>query len=578
MAGNHRGIGPKISAGKQTVRAGAGRKRRQPQPIRRNRWFAMLYAAAADDVAERGSPPDLSQDQVFAWADAYHARTGDWPNWNAGAIPESARERWMVVEAALVFGLRGFAGGSTLLQLLAEHWRRPGHPQLDFTIEQILAWADAWYERTGRRPITTSGSIPGTQGITWKMVNSALLEGRTDRPAGLWLSRLLHVMRGVHRFRDQPLLTEVQILAWADAHFQRTGTWPTRDAGWIVEAPGEAWNRIDEALERGLRGLPGDSSLPRLLASRRGVRNKSDLPPMSVEQILAWADTFHARQGEWPDCRSGPIAHAPGETWQAVQSALTTGIRGLPGGSSLTQLLTERRGARNPTHPPPLSIPQILAWADAFHAQAGQWPTSSAGAITEGPGETWNAVHIALYQGLRGLPGGSSLPRLLAQERGVRNIQDLPPFTVPEILRWADVYRDRHGTWPTCNSGPISEASGETWRYVHDALYIGQRDLPGGSSLARLLAEQRGVRNIQSLPPLSEAQVLAWADAHHARTGGWPKHLSGPIVEAPGEKWLGVENALRLGLRGLPGGSSLHRLLVQERGVRRAASPRNGNR
>jgi hypothetical protein len=47
------------------------------------------------------------------------------------------------------------------------------------------------------------------------------------------------------------------------------------------------------------------------------------------------------------------------------------------------------------------------------------------------------------------------------------------------------------------------------------ALRLGLRGLPGGSSLARLLDEQRRVRNVKNLPPLTEEQILAWADEHH---------------------------------------------------------------
>jgi hypothetical protein len=64
------------------------------------------------------------------------------------------------------------------------------------------------------------------------------------------------------------------------------------------------------------------------------------------------------------------------------------------------------------------------------------------------------------------------------------------------------------------------------------------------------------------------ALILGWADAHHARTGAWPGSGSGPVPEGPaGETWRRVDNALRLGLRGLAGGSSLAQLLEQERGV-----------
>src|SRR5262249_44024200 len=111
-------------------------------------------------------------------------------------------------------------------------------------------------------------------------------------------------------------------------------------------------------------------------------------------------------------------------------------------------------------------------------------------------------------------------------------------------------------------SGPIAEAKGETWMMVHVALRRGKRGLPGGSSLARLLLEQRGVRPLRLLP-LNLEQIQTWAEAHRARTGEWPNRASGIIPEAPRETWLAVDKALRNGLRGLPGGSSLSRVLRQ---------------
>jgi hypothetical protein len=67
--------------------------------------------------------------------------------------------------------------------------------------------------------------------------------------------------------------------------------------------------------------------------------------------------------------------------------------------------------------PPLLEIEQILVWADAHHARTGEWPTAMSGLIPEAPGETWTAVHLAIRRGGRGLPGGSSLPRLLREHR-----------------------------------------------------------------------------------------------------------------------------------------------------------------
>jgi hypothetical protein len=163
------------------------------------------------------------------------------------------------------------------------------------------------------------------------------------------------------------------------------------------------------ALRAGVRTLHGGSSLARLLAEHRGVRNRKRLPPLTEEQILGWADAFHARTGEWPTNKSGPIPEAPGETWMAVQMALNHGQRGLPGGSSLAMLLAEKRGVRNVWTLPDLDLQQIMSWARAWHERTGKWPGIESGPIPEAPGETWNAVNKALIKGSRGLAGGSSL-------------------------------------------------------------------------------------------------------------------------------------------------------------------------
>jgi hypothetical protein len=82
-----------------------------------------------------------------------------------------------------------------------------------------------------------------------------------------------------------------------------------------------------------------------------------------------------------------------------------------------------------------------------------------------------------------------------------------------------------------------------------------------GSSLPQLLAAARGVRNTSGLPQLTDGQVLAWARAHKRRTGAWPSYDSGPVEDAGGETWGGINMALYKGRRGLPGGSSLAKLL-----------------
>jgi hypothetical protein len=388
------------------------------------------------------------------------------------------------------------------------------------------------------------------------------------------MSRKRKRKRGLGRWNLPPFFVP-QILEWADLYHKCSCRWPRWTSGRIPGTLGETWSKVDRALRFGFRGLPGGSSLAQLLEEQREVRNSANLPCFSVKQILAWVDAHHRRTGNWPTTTSGLIVDAPGVTWLAVHKALCNGGRGLPGGSSLARFMGEHRGKRQIHRLSPLTDADILSWVDAYYQRTGRWPTSDSGPIAEAAGTTWCGVNQALLKGQRGLPGGSSLPRLLAEHREVRNLKNLPPLTLEAILAWADAHQRQTGKWPTVESGSILEAPSETWSGVNASLVNGRRGLSGGTSLARLLAQSRGKRNIKDLPRLTTRQIRAWAVAWHQRTGRWPTQKSGLIPESSGETWSAVDNALMAGLRGLPGGSSLSRLLgKREREVYRGKNGR----
>lgn len=153
------------------------------------------------------------------------------------------------------------------------------------------------------------------------------------------------VRNGTYPARRKRPLTLAQIERWASSHYLRTGCWPTQSSGAVTDAPGETWQAIDGALRRGCRGLPGGSSLIILLAGRPGFfpRPRRHTSRLTIPSILRWADAHHARTEHWPMTTSGPVIGGNGETWSGISQALTQGFRGLPGGSSLFQLLKKRR-------------------------------------------------------------------------------------------------------------------------------------------------------------------------------------------------------------------------------------------
>ena len=64
-------------------------------------------------------------------------------------------------------------------------------------------------------------------------------------------------------------------------------------------------------------------------------------------------------------------------------------------------------------------------------------------------------------------------------------------FPSARFFAWADRHRRFTGKWPNAYSGRVSETVDETWTGIHQALYVGLRGLPGGSTLAKLLTKER---------------------------------------------------------------------------------------
>ncbi len=331
--------------------------------------------------------------------------------------------------------------------------------------------------------------------------------------------------------------------------------WPDSESGDIPESPGDEWSDVQHALVWGGRGLDGDSSLLKLLADQRGVSRNLHSPELTFPQILSWADLFHARNGRWPTRFSGPVGAAPGETWRSIEMAIRFACRGVPRGWTLSRLLSQKRTKKDLARRPRLTDKQILAWADVHRKVTGMWPSPRSGAVTGAPGETWASIQQCLRLGFRGLKGGRTLLALLRARRSAVRQPKPRRLTAQRILSWADAHHARTGRWPTARPDPIPESPAENWRKVSEALYVGTRGLPGGSSLSQLLVEQRGVPDRFRRPKLSYSRILQWADQFHARTGRWPTSKCGVVADAAGETWGGIDYALLEGCRGLPGGT-----------------------
>lgn len=354
-------------------------------------------------------------------------------------------------------------------------------------IKQILEWADAHFERTGEWPNADSGLVWEDATEKWRNIDNCLLYGLRGLRAKNSLARLLAKHRGKRNRKALPKYSSAQILRWADAHRKATGKWPNRNDGAIDGAPGETWRAVEAALNHGTRGMPGGSSIARLLQDRRSVKNRKRLPRVSIRKILSWADAHHTSTGKWPTMDSGIINGTRDETWNGINHVLKRGRRGLRGGTTLCELLRKHRGVDARRQRPPLSVDQILKCVDAHFARTGKWPKHTSGKVVEAPGETWHGINAALVDGKRGMPGGESLEVFVARHRNLRTKVALPTITKQQIKSWVRAFHNQHGHKPTRESGAIPESGGETWSAIENALRKGTRGLKGGSSLSRFI-------------------------------------------------------------------------------------------
>ena len=519
-----------------------------------------FYVRAIERAAER---PPLTINQILEWADEHKSRTGRWPIAKSGPICETT-DSWGSVSHALTRGSRGLATkGMTLAQLLHEYRGVRNRGALgDLSEEQILRWADEHFAAHGKWPNKSSGVIPGTH-ETWAGIAVALDNKARGLLRQTTLADLLWEQRKVVNKANRPPLTFELILSLADKHYAKHGEWPNQDSGSIPEIL-ESWRGINTALHRGIRGLPGGSSIIKLLAEHRGIISRIWDDSTTLPDILKWIDDFRDEHNRWPRREDGQIKGTC-TTWFSVDNKLRSGWPGFKGDASLSQLLCESRGVRHKLKLPKLSVPQIRKWAREHYRRNEAWPTVNSGTIP-GTDEKWANINASLSQGQRGFPGGDSLPRLLHREFGVTNRLASPRLSRQRILAWADEHFAKYGKWPTV-SDRRAPAKHESWPAINAALERGSRGLPGGDSLAKLLARSRAVRRGPHAKRLSVQIIVRWAKAHKKQTGKWPTLSSGEVA-GTNERWDNLDQLLAKGLRGLPGGQGLSSVLAEHCGVR----------
>jgi hypothetical protein len=296
-------------------------------------------------------------------------------------------------------------------------------------------------------------------------------------------------------------------------------------------------------------------------ADRLAERYKSVIgAPIAIEELHEEIWEFYEREGRWPSCYSGEVERFGG-TYQYLDNYLRQGWRGLPGNSSLYQECKKVAAARGvpiedrSCDDTPITPEMVREAIRAFFRQHNRFPKRHDGECPLGP--NWLTLNSYLLKGgYRSLPGGSSLAQEVAVVRRELGLEP-PALTRDRIQEAIEEYRKTTSAYPTNKTKGPAPGLGLAWGSLDNWLKRG--GLGDKTTLAELVREVRTRRG--DLPP-GHKTPLSLGEVHeaireYARTyGARPTRTTG-LPCGVGITWATLENALKKGMRGLPGGSSL---------------------
>lgn len=394
----------------------------------------------------------------------YFEQTGKIPlQKTVSPVPGLPGHSWSSLGAALERGSYGLPGGSSLSKIADSIYL--DRVKISLTEELIVESIKVYLEQTGNLPHSHNKDfVPNLLNYNWVTIDAALKFGRYGLPGNSSLAILLNT-----HFSEQKALTEENIVKSMVIYHEQTGKWPTSITS--GKAPGlgdHTWGSLNSSLKRGSHGLSvSGSSIPKLL-------NKYLSERKNLTEDLIWevAQEWLKQTGKWPNIGVvGKINHLKNMTWALVNKSLKEGLHGLPGGSSLLKLLTERGASIKQRNE--ICLTEALIWkaAQNWFKRTGSWPAErTIGNIPELPNCNWVQLNQSLRTGLHGLPGGSSLAKLLVFN-GVENNSCKQILTEDMILRAAQNWFKQTGRWPTRRTiGKIPEFPGHVWYGVNRIL------------------------------------------------------------------------------------------------------------
>lgn len=267
----------------------------------------------------------ITSNLILVLVEAYRAENdGEFPYRESGKVA-GLNMTWTQLDNALR------QGGKSLAK-----WLGKRYPEfVEVPEHRLLAWVEAYARENDRAlPAQQSGEIFGT-GWTWHLVDRALRSGAWSWAKAGGLSAWLDATFPAERF-----LTPENVRAWADAHLDTHGTFPTKESALrVAEGSCWTWQRIHGAMMAGSYGWPEKLSLARWFD-----REYPDLRMLTPDNLHAWVTDYVARHCRYPTEQSfEPAAHGAHWNWAEIDTALKRESAGWKGRTTLASWIEAQK-------------------------------------------------------------------------------------------------------------------------------------------------------------------------------------------------------------------------------------------
>lgn len=532
-----------------------------------------------DNVPNIPGPHLLTPRLLLRWCLLFRLKEGKWPGaeavvWdrtNSGEWVRLRGESWPALAKALHMGRRGLAAlrGATLGDLRRLHGLDPRLKK-----SQVAVWITDFRKREARWPNHTDDCVweehprrgwTRRASTTWLGVSVALSCGLSD-------CEPMSLNQFQHTVIDRPAQPRLPRL------IQQKPTAPRRRR-----------TRSKHARHKAGRGRTGLG--PHRLRSSPDVRGHAGI--LTESQLVTWIALFHEKESRYPSCKDrivwektdpGTWRQVRHETWQALDTALARGRRGLNAwrGASLAQFRRAHGLHRD------LTAQRLVDWIRAFREKMSRWPKQTDKVVWERRDgqwhrvrrETWAGINLALRGGTRGLRDWKGTG-LLSFRRKHGLIDEARDLRDAEVTSWMQEFHRRQGQWPTGRDktvwipdteGGWKKSPSLTWRRIDESLQR-RRACGARTTLGRLKKKQGLGQRLQ----FSAARVERWIRLYHEKESHWPTPRSIEVWDQDGATqawsvvtgltWAEIEGALLRGTRGLEAlrGSSLEKFRYRRR-------------